>query len=1098
MFNLLFGYTVCTITDDGYKLSIALHKGNAIFKALAPHSVPRIRKSKTDDTELRYAYIPHLLYVKVESFKQLDQLKNGLIVDEIAPKKRIACVLQQLDSGKFAPYTLKSYKRYTKQFQKPTLYEPLDAQLLSLHSWFYSAPLTEEDEPIFAQTFERVTKQPLSAISDALLMQQLLRLETTDAVPLTSYVLDLRKYAHNASYVSQELFSMDDEVATGCELIVNASARSNALLVKPQMLQQLLAHEDVIVPPPNAIPLIKEALHTQTGPFANKLLVIGDMSAVQAWIHVDSALPLAIDEPLQLATTQYTENVSIKKLGITAMRKYGFIDPFAFTNYASVTTGQIATVTEAAYIDSLMAKHAISAVTRVDSTFPIAENVVLFHPQHYMPHYAQLVTYEQPLQQAIEPLLNKQPPLRQSVYYDTLHALTNELPPVATIAQPASEQHTPFYRMLAAANITLNDAQQQAVEAVTGPVLILAGAGSGKTTTLISRIAYMIEEHHIAPQHILLVTFTKKAAQEMKERLLRLPNGRSYSSLTVGTYHAICLRILREQGREFQLLASEAAKHFRFKMILKKLGLADDYTPEAVMSIVSNWKNRMLRPVDVKKQAEALPKTKVDEKAELFALAKIYDLYEQEKEARNELDFDDFLLEVYYLLTYDEQVRAYYQQRFQYVLCDEFQDVSTIQYELTRLLAAPTNNLCIVGDDNQTIYSWRAASSSFMLDFKKRYPAATKVKLETNYRSTADIVGFSNALIAHNQKQIKKVLNVPTPHRHPIYVEVSRTPEEEAATVLDEIQQLHYNGMPYKNIVVLTRSATYMRTLFEYFVLHEIPVIDFSKQGESFYDDDYIKRFIAAMRVSLNPNDAEAIALLGKLLYMQQEAWVQLIVREQHAVSNTSLFERVMRHMATQKQKPFQQEAIKRQLQAILRYRHQSPVDVLNDLRTGTINCEKQLDMDAKRTKTLHKEEIRERFDEFETSLRRFRTIEAFIQFLMRLQQKQREMEAMKSDPTIDAVHVMTIHSAKGLEYDAVFAIGWFEGMLPHFKALSTDEGLLADDFLPPDEALEEERRLAYVCATRAKERLYISSVRTYHQKPRKLSRFLIEGATSE
>lgn len=384
-----------------------------------------------------------------------------------------------------------------------------------------------------------------------------------------------------------------------------------------------------------------------------------------------------------------------------------------------------------------------------------------------------------------------------------------------------------------------------------------------------------------------------------------------------------------------------------------------------------------------------------------------------------------------------------------------------------------------------------------MLNFTKLYPTAQQIKLETNYRSTADIVGFGNALIHHNDKQIKKTLNVPTAKRHPIYAASCATPEEEAQQIIDEIQQLHYNGMPYKQMVILTRSTTYVRTLFEHFVLHQVPIIDFSKQGETFYDHDYIKRFIAAMRVSLNPNDADALVLVGKLLYMNQEQWASLIQYEQMMPSETSLLERVMLQMASNKKERYQQEALKKQLAMLLRYRSMKPQHVLADIRTGSINCEKQLDIDAKQTKTLHREELRELFDEFETSLTRFQSIEAFLHFYTMLKQKQQEMQQMRLDDTIDAVHLMTIHSAKGLEYDAVFAIGWFEGMLPHFKALGGEQGLLADDFLSPQEALEEERRLAYVCATRAKERLYISTVRHYHNQTRKISRFLLEASTN-
>lgn len=1077
VFFMTFGYTVCSLKDGDYTLHTAFHEGNAFFDALQPMSVGRVRK-KDGKVVLRYQFVPQLLYVVAEDYKQLQQLQNGVIIDQIDKKKRLVCTLQLLDSGKFAPYTLKSNKRYTKEFVQPTLYEPLDDSLTDLEGWFYAAPLLEDDEPIFTEAFEHVTKQPLSHVIDASLLQKLLKKETTFAETMHHYLLDFRKYAHHASYIVRPI-----DVATGCEIVVNGYATSNALLVSEKQLLDFLALQkpDIVDARryQNVQKHIHDAIERHTGPFANKLVLFGDGTKLQACFHVDSTLPLQANAQMDVHFVNAQKTT------------YGIIDPCFNTMLASVKENEIACNYDVAYINSTHIQ-AISRVQRVKSRFPIADNVVLLPQTLYMPYYAQLETYDDSMRDELEAQIATQLPLRQSIYYDTLAAFIQETPPIASISARTNLPQTPFYERLAEANIQLNEAQRQAVECVDGPVMILAGAGSGKTTTLISRIAYMVEEQRILPSHILLVTFTKKAATEMTERLAKLSSSALYANITVGTYHAICLRILREQGRDFQVLSSEASKHFRFKMILKKLGLADDYTPEAVINIISKWKNRMLRPIDIKTQAQNVKNA--SEKTEMFTLHKVYELYEQDKEARNELDFDDFLLEVYYLLLYDDEARAMYQERFRYVLCDEFQDVSTVQYELTRLLAAPHDNLCIVGDDNQTIYTWRAASSSFMLDFDKRYPDAKQIKLETNYRSTADIVGFGNAIIAKNKKQIKKVLNVPAAKRHPVYLHVALAPEHEAELVLNEIQQLHYNGLPYRQMAVLTRSATYIRTLFEHFVLKEIPVIDYTKQGESFYDHDYIKRFIAAMRISLNPNDADAITLLGKLLYMPQHTWQSAIEHAQFVIGDKSLFERVMLQAASQKAQRFQQDAIIRQMNAILRYRHQSPKEVLHDLRTGSVNCERQLEIDAARTKTLHKEELRELFDEFEVSITRFRTIEEFLNFFDYLQQKKRDMERMKNDPTIDAVPIMTIHSAKGLEFEAVFAIGWFEEMLPHFKALGK-QNELSDELLTPDEALAEERRLAYVCATRAKERLYVSSVRLYHNKPCKLSRFIRDGS---
>lgn len=1096
---MLYGYTVCQLDTDSYTLTTRFQEGNAFFEAFRAESILRRRTPKNGDT-FTYAYVPHLLYVEATSIQHIQRLQHGLILDELAPKKRLLCVLETLENGKFAPYTYKSNVRYTKPFVKPILYEALDEQQLHTEGWYYAAPIREGHTlTALPDITEQLTGYRPHELHRLTLFEQLLAQPMTMCdKALTNVALDLRAYTQQTSLICDSFLQREAGEAGSYTLQQNAMA--NALIVSSDLLQRCVNDATSIITVTSLADIqqqLEEAIIYETGPLANCVVIIGDATQLQAWLQPQFIAPLQVAQPLMIGWHSEQSFVAPKQ-AVTPYIKtseqgvyYGFVDPLAYTKTPLVTRGHVMTKQQQLrFIDTPTGQPMLQPFEVEKAVIPLASNVVLFHPQDFLPYRKEVVLYED---DAVLPLFVKQGPLRQSVHYDTLQQFAEQPLLPAQIAPAHTMPTTPFYQMLATHHIHLNAQQQQAVETIDGPVMILAGAGTGKTTTLISRIAYMIEEKGIAPHEILLVTFTKKAASDMKERLMHLPNGALYSQVTVGTYHAICLRILREQQRTFTLLASDAAKHFRFKMILKQLGLTESHTPEGVMGIISNWKNRMLRPIDIKKEVEA--KQDATEQKELRALYDVYNLYEREKESRNELDFDDFLLEVYYLLLYDEEARAHYQHRFRYVLCDEFQDVSLVQYELTKLLAAPHDHLCIVGDDNQTIYTWRAASSDFMLQFTTLYPNAKQVKLETNYRSTADIVGFSNDLIAHNKHQIKKTLNVPTAYRHAIYVEVCATPEEEAQLVLQEIQQLRASGMRYQQICVLTRSTTYVRTLFEHFVLHHVPVIDYAKQGENFYAHDYIKRFIAAMRVSLQPNDADALLLIGKLMYMPQERWAATITHEQLRTSDTSLLERVMLQMATEKRERYQQEAIKKQLHMLLRYRTMKPQDVLLDLRTGTINCEKQLDLDAKKEKTLYREELRELFDEFDTSLRRFQSIDAFLQFHAMLEQKKQEMEQMRQDPTVDAVHLMTIHSAKGLEYDAVFAIGWFEGMLPHFKALTGEQGLLADDLLTPQQALEEERRLAYVCATRAKERLYISSVRRYHNQQRKFSRFLLEGA---
>lgn len=684
------------------------------------------------------------------------------------------------------------------------------------------------------------------------------------------------------------------------------------------------------------------------------------------------------------------------------------------------------------------------------------------------------------------------------MYSNIADVFKKKKPEAEIVSGKTETTYDTFFEELKEYNIHLNEPQQEAVLTVNGPVLIVAGAGSGKTTTLTSRISYMVSRKQIDPRRILLVTFTKKASTEMIERLSNLPSGRLCSSINVGTYHAICLQILQQEGRDFKILSSDFQRHLMFKIILKKLKANDDYTPEGVMNVISNWKNRLLRPIDIKELTKK-PDLTPNEKEMYELLYQVYKQYEEQKEKENLYDFDDFLLETYYLFKFDKEALKKYQNQFEYVLCDEFQDVSYIQYEITRMLAAPHNNLCVVGDDGQTIYSWRTASSKYMTEFDKQYPDCKRIILDINYRSTADIVGFGNNLIAHNTKQIKKILKSTKQERRDIQFGSPKSPEEEASEVVKEISKLVIQGMKYKDIAILYRTHTYARSIFEELVLANLPFIHHVKSTESFYDSPHVKQFLAAMRVAINPNDIDAIIETGPLLYVSKkeinEFLPTAIALQQ--IENKSLFELVMENIANRK-KDYQKLQILMKIKEILSFKNLQPKVIIQKIRVGTINYEKQLEVDAAKTMTIHKDMILETLDEFLVSASRFNTIKELFDFIAKLKAKQEEMEMLRQDPDVDALDLMSIHTSKGLEYEAVFAVGWIENMLPHKTALEGSKNDLADSNLKGEEALFEERRIAYVCVTRAKKLLYLSAPKTYHNKDVKKSRFLLEGFNVE
>lgn len=680
------------------------------------------------------------------------------------------------------------------------------------------------------------------------------------------------------------------------------------------------------------------------------------------------------------------------------------------------------------------------------------------------------------------------------MYVNITDVFKKQKPEAQIVSQNTEVMQDPFFNELKKYNIYLNNPQQEAVLAVNGPVLIVAGAGSGKTTTLTSRISYMISKKQINPRRILLVTFTKKASTEMKERLSKLPNGRLCSSINVGTYHAICLQILKEEGRNFEVLSSDYRRHLMFKIILKQLKASDDYTPEGVMHVISCWKNQLLRPIDVKGFSEK-PNLSISEKEMYQMLYHAYKLYEEQKEKENLYDFDDFLLETYYMFKFDEGKLKKYQERYEYVLCDEFQDVSFIQYEITRMLAAPHNNLCVVGDDGQTIYSWRTASSKYMIDFNKHYNNCKRIILDINYRSTADIVGFGNNLISHNTKQIKKELKSTKQERKDIQFKKANTPEEEAEMVVKEISKLIIKGTRYKDIAILYRTHTYARSIFEELVLADVPFIHHVKNTESFYDSPHVKQFLATMRVALNPNDLDSIIEIGPLLYVGKKdihESIPIALGMQTSL-NQNLFEDVMKLIANRKG-DFQKNQILMKVKEIQSFKKLAPMEIIQRIRTGTINYERQLEVDAVKTMTIHKDMILETLDEFLVSASRFNKIEELLDFILKLKAKQEDMERLRLDPNLDALDLMSIHTSKGLEYEVVFAIGWFEDMIPHITAIEGSANSLADSNLEGEEALFEERRIAYVCATRAKVALYLSLPSVYHGKEKSPSRFILEG----
>lgn len=329
--------------------------------------------------------------------------------------------------------------------------------------------------------------------------------------------------------------------------------------------------------------------------------------------------------------------------------------------------------------------------------------------------------------------------------------------PFAPIAETAtskelvkdSEPDAFYFRGLEQRGIKLNRTQIDAVRNVDGPLLILAGAGTGKTSVLVSRTGYLLNVRDVPPQHILLMTFTRKAADEMRERIASLPgtNAAHVRQVEARTFHSFFLQILRHSGYRQEMLTNEKFKQIILKRKMRELRLTDEYQPESILSLLSLYKMNG-------NTVEGMPAKSQPEK-EIKQLATFY---EQWKKENNKLDFDDVLTEAYKLLQQDERLLHTLQQRFQFVMVDEFQDVNPLQYDLIKLIAAPQDNLCVVGDDDQTIYAFQGARNDIILNFDQQYPTVKTVVLTINYRSTSPIVGLGNAVIKQNKDRKEKML----------------------------------------------------------------------------------------------------------------------------------------------------------------------------------------------------------------------------------------------------------------------------------------------------------------------------------------------------
>ncbi len=598
----------------------------------------------------------------------------------------------------------------------------------------------------------------------------------------------------------------------------------------------------------------------------------------------------------------------------------------------------------------------------------------------------------------------------------------------------------------------LNEEQRLAIEAIDGPVLVLAGAGTGKTRVLTARLAHILHGRRAWPSQILAVTFTNKAAREMRERVAGMI-GRAVEGLWLGTFHAIGVRILRRHAElvglksNFTILDTDDQLRL-LKQVLEAARIdLKRWPPRMVLAVIERWKDQGL----------VMEKVPAGDAAHIAGGRglEVYKAYQERLRALNACDFGDLLLHCLTIFTSHNEVLEQYQQQFKYILVDEYQDTNVLQYLLLRLLAQRHRNICCVGDDDQSIYSWRGAEIGNILRFEKDFSGARVVRLERNYRSTPHILGAASGLIAKNEGRLGKTLWTDLPEGERIVVDAVWDGPEEARRVGDEIEALHRNGLTLNQMAILVRASHQTREFEERFITLGVPYRLIG--GLRFYERAEIRDAVAYCRVMMQPADDLAFerivnvpkrglgpATLQALHHVARSQGVPL-TRAAHLLVDSDELKPKPRKTLGDLMRDFQRW---RELEPVLA--HTELVETMLDESgyTGKWQLDKSPDAPG-RLENL-KELIR--------AMAGFENLAGFLEHVALVAENESQAAA-------EAVNVMTLHAAKGLEFDTVFLPGWEEGLFPHQRAL--DEGGAA--------ALEEERRLAYVGLTRAKRQALIS-----------------------
>ena len=608
--------------------------------------------------------------------------------------------------------------------------------------------------------------------------------------------------------------------------------------------------------------------------------------------------------------------------------------------------------------------------------------------------------------------------------------------------------------------MSLNPSQVQAVIHKDGPCMVLAGPGSGKTLTITKRIEYLIGKHHVSPGEILVITFTKAASIEMKERFVRLC-GQKAGPVTFGTFHGIYYGILKWAYRmNASNILSEEQKYQLLKQVIGRMEIDIDDEKDFLQGIageIGNIKNNQIPLAEY----ESLNCSE-----EVFR--EIFEQYEKERKRLKKIDFDDMLVLVYELFKKRPDILSMWQRKFRYILIDEFQDINQVQYDVIRMLAAPENNLFIVGDDDQSIYRFRGARPDIMLGFKKDYPDTKEMLLDVNYRSTKAIVNGAARVIRHNVNRYPKQIITTNEQGETVHIQEVRHPIEESKYVVSQIQEAKKRGIPSSEIAVLFRTNVEARALAETFMEYNMP-FRMKERMPNLYEHFIAQDLTTYLKMALGDRSRKSfLAIMNR---------PNRYIGRDSVEGTTISFESLRKFYCD---KDWMLDRID-QLEVDFRIlKNMAPYGAIQYIRKH-IGYDEFLKEYAAFRK-INMEDLKEVLREIEERAKAFRTIEEWFTHIEEYSEElKRQSQQKETDP--EAITFMTMHGSKGLEFDLVFIIGANETITPYKKAETKEE-------------VEEERRMFYVAMTRARKKLIISYTKERNGKSMAQSRFVGELLT--